>query len=250
MPGAPVSVIVPVYGNQDTLEELHGRIATALAPTPIEFIYVDDAGPDDSRRVLARLAEKDPRVRVIQMAANVGQHAAVLVGLAHATGHQVAVLDADLQDPPEVLPELFRRLGDGYEAVFGGRTGSYESLPRLVASRGFKLLLTAVAGVPTDAGLFVAMSRDMVQRVVEYPPSQPHVVAMIGHSRLPMLSVPVVRLERPSGASEYSFTARLRLAFRGLTWRIRFARSARGPVHTALPPHTVIEPPRPQSGAQ
>lgn len=243
MAGISVTVIVPVYGNQATLVELHARIGAALGRAPLEFLFVDDAGADDSRLVLRQLAEEDDRVRVVEMERNVGQHAAVLVGLSYATGQQVAVLDADLQDPPEVLPELLRRLDDGYDAVFGGRAGNYESLPLLVASRAFKRLLSVIAGVPADAGLFVAMSRKMAERLVEYPSSDPHVVAMIGHSGFALLSVPVVRMERPCGASAYRFASRLRLAFQGLTWRVRASRAARAGARSALPPHTVVEPP-------
>jgi polyisoprenyl-phosphate glycosyltransferase len=246
MPTPTVSVVIPVYGNEATLDELHARIHNAVAHAYIEFIYVDDAGPDDSRLVLRRLAERDDRVHVVQMDQNVGQHAAVFVGLSYTTGQRIVVLDADLQDPPEILPQLLRGLDEGYEAVFGGRAGQYESVPLLAASWIFKRLLALTAGVPTDAGLLIAMSRRMVEHLGELPSRNPHIVAMIGHSGYAVSSLPVRRQRRSSGASGYDLPKRLRLARQALTWRIRAAWVGRTGTRSRLPAHTVLAAHRPQ----
>jgi glycosyltransferase involved in cell wall biosynthesis len=164
----------------------------------------------------------------VALARNVGQQQAVLAGLAHARGAWTVVIDADLQDPPEAIPALLARGRDGYAAVFAGRRGRYESRGRLLTSRLFKRLLSVLSGVPADAGIFVAMHRSLVERLLQMDRDMPFLVAMIGCAGLPMTSVPVVRAARANGVSAYSSWARLKSGWRGmayvLAWRWRAAR--------------------------
>src|SRR5947208_8027998 len=101
-----LSVVVPVYGNAATLDQLYRRVSSAAAGWDLQLILVDDASPDDSRRVISELAARDPAVEPLSLARNVGQHAAVLEGMRHAQGRWTVVMDADLQDPPEAIPVL------------------------------------------------------------------------------------------------------------------------------------------------
>ena len=150
-----VSVVVPVYGNAETVGPLQARLRAVLdrAALAHETVFVDDASPDGSLAALRALAERDPAVRVLALPRNRGQHRAVLAGLRLARGRHVAIMDADLQDPPEALPALLARARDGYDAVFAGRRGHYESRGRLLTSRVFKWLLHAATGLPADAGM-------------------------------------------------------------------------------------------------
>src|SRR5205814_350062 len=120
-----VSVVVPVYRNTETLEELHRRLDAALGAAGVDFelVFVEDACPAGSLAVLRRLEAADPRVGVLALPRNVGQHAAVLRGLARARGRAVVVMDADLQDPPDAVPALLARRAQGPAAVFAGRRG-------------------------------------------------------------------------------------------------------------------------------
>lgn len=215
-----LSVVVPVYHNSATLEELYRRLSAALSPRAerLELIFVDDASPDGSWAILERLAHQDPRVVAIALASNLGQHRAVLVGLADAGGDQVVVLDADLQDPPELIPLLLERLRHGYAAVFAGRRGRYESLGRLATSRVFKRILHWLARVPPDAGMFLVMDRRMVTRLLELARTGPFVVAMIGRTDLPLDSIPVRRAGRTAGRSAYTGWRRLKLGWAALRW--------------------------------
>jgi glycosyltransferase involved in cell wall biosynthesis len=217
-----ISVVVPVYRNADTLRELHGRLCKALegAGVSFEILFVDDACPAGSLGILHDLVRRDPRVAVLALASNVGQHRAVLAGLGHARGEKVVVLDADLQDPPEAIPDLLNKLHEGYGAVFAGRRGRYESPARLLTSRLFKWLLHKASGVPADAGLFVAMNREMVDRLLAYDEPRPFLVAQMGFTGLPLASIPVERTPRPGGESAYSFRARLLIGVRALFWAI------------------------------
>jgi len=222
-----VSVVVPVYRNAQTLEELHSRLASILEGCGLEFevLYVNDACPLGSLDVLRTLALSDARVAVLSLARNAGQHRAVLAGLSLARGRRAVVLDADLQDPPEAIPQLLAKLEEGYGAVFAGRRGRYESAGRLLTSRLFKQVLSRVCGAGdrmADAGLYVVLDRLAVLRLVSMENGAPFVVAMIGCAGLPLASVPVVRSPRPSGDSAYSSWGRLRSGLRALAWVIRW----------------------------
>jgi glycosyltransferase involved in cell wall biosynthesis len=175
-----------------------------------EILFVDDASPDNSLDALIALAEIDPHVAVLALERNIGQQRTVMARLSYARGEYVVVMDADLQDPPEAIPDLLTELRRGASAVFAGRRGRYESSLRLFTSRRFKRLLHYPCGLPPDAGLFVVMSRDMVERLLAFDDSRPFVVAMLGCTGLPVVSVPVVRSERWLGRSSYSFWKRLK----------------------------------------
>lgn len=214
-----ITIVVPVYRNAESLHELYRRLRSVLdnLHPSYEMLFVNDACPT-SLAVLQELARLDPQVAVLALERNVGQHRAVLAGLAHARGKWLVVLDADLQDPPEAIPDLLTKLKDGPAAVFAGRRGRYESTLRLLGSRLFKRLLHLVCGVPTDAGLFVAMNRQMVERLLPFGLSSPSVVAMIGCIGLPLTSIPVVRVRRPSGRSAYSFWKRFKTGCLTILW--------------------------------
>ncbi len=221
-----VSVVLPVYRNQATLEELHGRLVTTLEASgrPFEILFVNDACPDGSLDVLRALAGRDPRVRVVALEMRAGQHAALRTGLAHSRGHVVVTMDADPQDPPEAIPALLAALESGYGAVYAGRRGRYESRWRLASSWVFKHALSLVAGMPADAGAFIAMRRVVADRVVALPGRAPFITAAVAFAGRPVASVPVVRASRPDGQSSYTAGMRFRTAATALAqaigWRL------------------------------
>ena len=109
MRNTKLSVVIPVYYNQDTLVELHQQLSVltaALADMAVEFIFVDDGSGDHSFEILKDLAAQDKRVRVVKLARNFGSNAAILAGITYATGDAAAFVAADLQDPPEVLAQM------------------------------------------------------------------------------------------------------------------------------------------------
>lgn len=218
--GPEISVIIPVYRNKETLHELYRRLHHVLVTRALsyEMLFVDDACPENSVAVLEELAQGDPRVAVVALEQNVGQHRAVLAGLSHARGKWAVIMDADLQDPPEAIPDLLDKLQEGRAAVFAGRRGQYESRFRLITSRLFKGLLHLLVGVPTDAGLFVAMNRQMVERLLQFGKLSPSVTAMMGCTGLALASIPVVRAQRPVGGSAYSFGGRVKAGLAAIAW--------------------------------
>lgn len=215
-----LSIVVPVHRNAATLRELHARLSHAArrSSADYELIFVDDACPEHSLTVLRDLAARDAHVAVLALAHNVGQNTAVLAGLELARGAIAVVLDADLQDPPEAIPRLVQAARAG-AIVFAGRRGRYESWPRQLSSWLFKHALAwcAGGGLPPDAGLFVALPRPAIDRLLALPVATPYVVGMLARIGLPLRSIPVQRAAAPERRSSYSSWQRLRLAWHA--WR-------------------------------
>ncbi len=210
IPLQALSVIVPVYRNHETLVELHLRLKKL--DLPLEILFVNDASPDSSLQELQKLAQIDPAVRILSLTKNSGQHRAVLAGLQESRGDYLATLDADLQDPPEAIPPLLQHLKTGYDAVFAGRRGLYQSRLRLLTSALFKFCLNKLSNAPQDAGMFVVLTRKMAQTIQTIPMKHPYIVSLIGLSQLPITSIPVERTQRLRGKSAYTSWMRLKLA--------------------------------------
>lgn len=219
-----LSVVVPVYRNADTVRALADGIGRVCQASGISFeiVFVEDACPEGSLAVLKPLARDNPHVSVLALDRNHGQHLAVLTGLSYARGEWIVIMDADLQDPVEALPTLLEKGRAGYQAVFAGRRGHYESSLRLFTSRLFKRTMHTLIGLPADAGIFCLLSRDLARQLVAMNDGRPSIVAMIGCAGRPMISVPVTRAPRPSGQSAYDTRRRLRSAWRAIRWALRW----------------------------
>jgi polyisoprenyl-phosphate glycosyltransferase len=215
-----ISVLSPVYRNQDTLEELHRRLAAVFRDIPFtyEMIFINDASPDDSLPVLIDLSCTDSHLLVVDLPSNSGQQKAYLAGFSIARGRFILTLDADLQDPPEAIPDMLAEIVKGYNVVFAGRRGNYESRARLFYSRVYKTLLHLLTGIPADAGLFLVMTKDLMERVLTADLEGAHLVAVIACLAGKLVSTPVARSPRPSGKSAINFGMRLQMAFQGLAW--------------------------------
>ena len=116
-----LSVVAPVHNEAGTLEELHRRVSTALGDIPFELILVDDGSTDGSTELMTTLAASDPRVKVVVLARNFGHQMALTAGLDHASGDAIVMMDADLQDPPEVILEMLERWRGGSDVVYAVR---------------------------------------------------------------------------------------------------------------------------------
>lgn len=225
-PAPDVSVVVPLFRNAGTLSELCQRLTRVFeaAGLSCEVILVDDCSPDGTPAEAERLVGEDARLGLVTLDRNVGQHRAVLVGLAHARGSRAVVLDGDLQDPPEFIPTLLARAQEGFDAVFAGRRGRYQSRHRTFTSFVYKSVQHLLCGVPRDAGMFIVLSKRLVERLVDFGGSDRLTVpTMIGLSGLPCVSVPMVRPRRLQGRSSYSSLRRFSLGIANilaiLRWR-------------------------------
>ncbi len=216
-----ISVVIPVYRNAATLRALATELSGVLTPLmlPYELVFVVDACPEGSLDELREMAKLDTHIKVLALARNLGQNWAILAGLACAQGDVLITMDADLQDPPAAIPKLLEALHEDTGAVFAGRRGRYESGTRLLTSMAFKKTLHWLSGrrIPADAGLFVAMRKEAVDRVLAYRTRAPYLISLLGHTGLALKSIPIERPPSREGQSGYTFAKRLRVAWRALS---------------------------------
>ena len=171
-----VSVVVPVYNEREVLPTFHARTSAALASLDgfdYELIFVNDASTDRSLEILIGERERNPRVKVLNMSRRFGVAEGVLAGMEAARGDAVVYMDADLQDPPEVIPELIARWQAGSDVVHTVRTRRHGESPfKMFATRmAYRIIQFGSAiDLPVDAGDFKLLSR----RVVDHPSAQQH----------------------------------------------------------------------------
>src|SRR6185312_2558174 len=216
-----LSVVVPVYNEQETLPELHRRLACALElEDPWELVLVDDGSTDASWGVMSGLVAADPRVRLVRLSRNFGHQAALTAGLDAAGGDAVVILDADLQDPPELIPSLIARWREGYDVVYAVREERAGENPlRLFAIRSFYKLLRRVSagGIPENVGDFRLISRRVVDALSAMPERARYLRGMTSWVGFRQVGVSYRRDPRYAGESKYPFRKLLRLALDGLT---------------------------------
>src|SRR3990167_1229677 len=133
------SIILPVFNEEESLSVLYKRIVTIMRKLnhPFELIFINDGSYDRTSQTLTNLHTKDERVKIINFSRNFGHQMAVSAGLRYSTGEQIAILDSDLQDPPEILPAFFEKLDEGYDAVYAVRKRRKENLLKRAAYRTF-----------------------------------------------------------------------------------------------------------------
>ncbi len=211
-----LSVVVPVYNEQQVLETLYERLRAALAGQPgrWELVFINDGSRDQSGRVLDWLAARDTRVRVLHLSRNFGHQAAVQAGLAAADGDAVVVMDADLQDAPEALPRLLEAWRDGADVVYAIRTDRKEHRLKRWAFTTFYRLLSAVSAtpIPLDAGNFGLLDRRVLRALEglgERDRYFPGLRSWVGYCQV---GVPVERLARYDDCPRVSFWGLCRLA--------------------------------------
>lgn len=168
-----LDAVVPIYDEAEILPELNRRLQDVLSGLDFDWrvIYVDDGSRDASSQLLARFAEEHPRVSVVHLSRNFGQQAAIAAGLSMADADAVVLLDGDLQDPPEVIPDLVARWRDGYDVVYAVKRKRKEGWFKRMMFAAFYRVLGAVSSIdiPADAGNFSLMDRSVVELINRMP---------------------------------------------------------------------------------
>jgi len=213
-----ISVVVPVYNNGGSLDELARRVAAALHPQPYELIFVDDGSSDDSLAKLKRIAAASPEVKVIALARNFGQHPAISAGFEHAQGDAVVLMDADLQDRPEDIPPLLAKLRDGVDIVYTRKARSAESLSVRLTSSLYHYVFSRVTRSRrfAEIGILRAFTRKFLSAVLLYGERNILYGPLMVYMGFKSDFVDVVRDARHAGESGYSFGKRLALAVNSL----------------------------------
>lgn len=216
-----LSLVAPCYNEESVISRTHAEVTATLGGLPgveLELVYVDDGSTDATADILADIAARDPRVAVVTLSRNFGHQAAVTAGLEHARGDAVAVIDADLQDPPQVVAEMLKRWREGFDVVYAVRTKRKETAWKRFAYSGFYRLLTRLASVdiPQDSGDFSLMDRAVVDRLNSLPERNRFVRGLRAWVGFRQTSLAYERRARAAGKSHYTLRSLVRLAFDGL----------------------------------
>lgn len=235
-----ISWVLPLYCTAECLAPLLARIREVSAGLVerYEVILVDDACPQGSGTLAETWAAKDPHVRVLRLPTNQGQDNALRQGLLVSRGEWTVIMDADLQDPPEAVRELWSVRMTGADAVFADRTGRYHSSAgRRLAARLYRVVLAWIGDLPAGACLFALLNRPIVNHVRRSQPSPHHsrisLLAQLAATRGRFASVTVRRAPRFAGTSAYTKRATWAKAARSL-WQTFAARRLHRPAGSSF----------------
>jgi dolichol-phosphate mannosyltransferase len=219
-----LSVVIPIFNEEANIAALHQRLTallTAMAlPGGYELIFVNDGSRDSSLLLLQALAVHDPQVRYLSFSRNFGHQIAVTAGLDRAVGEAVVIIDADLQDPPELIPALYARLREGYEVVYAKRRlRRGESMTKRLTAKVFYRVLRALTRVdiPVDTGDFRIMSRKVVLALRQMPEQNKFLRGQISWIGYRQTFVEYDRAERAGGTTGYTYGKMVRFALDGIT---------------------------------
>jgi len=215
-----LSVVVPVYGCKGCLLALHDRLRAALSgiTSSFEIVLVDDRSPDGAWETIVELAREDHAVRGFRLSRNFGQHAAITAGLAQSRGRWAVVMDCDLQEPPEVIPQLYAKAQEGYDIVYTRRKGRTGSRLRAAAGRTYMRLRRFLlrTGDATNAGTLSIVSRKVVDSFLTLRDKDREYLIVLEWLGFRHATIEVERAARYEGRSSYTPGRLLQVAVAGM----------------------------------
>jgi dolichol-phosphate mannosyltransferase len=217
-----LTIVIPCYNEEEVIKETIRRlilVCSEFKNLDVELIFVDDGSQDKTREVLKNIASEDNRIRIIGFARNFGHQIAVTAGIDAANGDAVVLIDADLQDPPELIHDMIRKWQQGFDVIYGTRTDRPgESSFKLATARGFYRLLNNLSDVtiPIDTGDFRLMSRPVVDTLRAMPERDRFVRGMVSWVGFKQTALPYKRAERFAGTTKYPLKKMLRFATDGI----------------------------------
>ena len=217
-----LSLVVPIWNEEEVIPELYRRVVSVMDSThkPWEMVCVNDGSQDSSLEMLLDLHEKDPRIKVINFSRNFGHQVAISAGQDFASGDAVVVMDADLQDPPEVILEMVERWEEGYEVVYAVRAKrDGETKFKLWTANLFYRLLKQVTDVeiPVDAGDFRLMDKRVVAQLSMMREKHRFMRGLSSWVGFKQIGVEYNRAERFAGETKYPLRKMIRLAVNAIT---------------------------------
>jgi polyisoprenyl-phosphate glycosyltransferase len=210
-----LSVVAPVYNEEATIEQFYSRVCTALDGLRFELVLVDDGSSDDSAAIMGQLAASDPRVHVVYLSRNFGHQTALTAGLDHASGEAVVMLDADLQDPPELIPRMLDHWRAGCDVVYAVREQREgESRFKLATARWFYRLFDKLAQVELqhNSGDFRLLDRRALDALLSMRERNRFLRGMTVWVGYQQAAVPYRRDPRYAGVTKYTVPKMLRFS--------------------------------------
>jgi dolichol-phosphate mannosyltransferase len=218
--GPEISVVVPVHNESGNISVLIDRLSKALASYDHEIVFVDDGSRDDSFQKLKSVAAGNDRLRVLSLSRNFGHQVAVTAGLEHTRGRAIVIIDADLQDPPEVIPEMVAKWKEGFDVVYGQRAQrDGETWMKRATAKCFYRVIDRMTNfsIPVDTGDFRLVSRRAADAFLAMPERHRFVRGMFSWIGFKQTGVLYHRAQRNVGRTSYTYTRMVRLALDGIT---------------------------------
>lgn len=217
-----ISVIVPVFNEQEVLPELHRRLSDVFKKLPFqhEIIYINDGSRDGSLDIMMALRQSDPCIVIIDLSRNFGKEIAMTAGLDHAKGDAVIVIDADLQDPPELIPELVKRWRENYDVVYAKRIArDGETWFKKATAALFYRLIQRISRVriPEDVGDFRLLSRRAVDALGKLREQHRFMKGLFAWIGFRQIAVPYRRDSRFAGQTKWNYWKLWNFAIEGIT---------------------------------
>ena len=211
------SIVVPLYNEEEVINEAYRRLTAVMerAGGAYELVLVDDGSRDETKALARAICEADRRVRLLSFSRNFGHQTAITAGMERARGQAVVVIDADLQDPPEVILQMIEKWKEGFGVVYGQRTlrKGESAFKKLTASVFYRFLrrMTEV-DVPVDAGDFRLLDRKVLRALLSLPERNRYVRGLVSWVGFKQIGVPYAREERFAGVTKYPLKKMLRFA--------------------------------------
>jgi glycosyltransferase involved in cell wall biosynthesis len=222
MCGKLLSVVIPAFNEEEVLPEFHRRLSMVLKTLELraEIIYVNDGSQDNTLMVMRLLHESDPRVAIVDLSRNFGKEIALTAGLDHASGDAAVAIDADLQDPPELIPELVKHWVEGYDVVYALRVSrDGESWLKKSTAHMFYRMIQRLSRVhiPEDTGDYRLLSRRAIESLKQLREHHRFMKGLFAWIGYPQIGVPYHRDARYAGHTKWSYWRLWNLALEGIT---------------------------------
>ncbi len=222
MSSKTVSVVVPCFNEEANIPLLHARVSAVFAALPyaLELVLVNDGSRDGSEAAIMQLAHTDARVVGVMLSRNFGHQAATTAGLDQATGDAIVLIDADLQDPPEVIAEMLKVWEQGFDVVYGMRAARVgETVMKKLTAKLFYRMLRAMTSIdiPLDTGDFRLMTRPVVEAVKRMPEHARFLRGMVSWVGFKQTGVLYERASRAHGETKYPYRKMIKFAWDAIT---------------------------------
>ncbi len=217
-----ISVVIPMYYEEEVAKECYNRLVENLKKIEnyeYEIIFVNDGSKDKTLEIIEEIASEDKNVKIISFSRNFGHQAAVTAGIKYVTGDAIVIIDADLQDPPELIPDMVKYWEDGNEVIYGKRkTRKGESAFKLLTAKMFYKTLNALSDVeiPKDTGDFRLVDRKVIDAVNAMPEHNKFLRGLFSWVGFKQMAYEYERQERYAGKTKYPLKKMLKLASDGI----------------------------------
>lgn len=223
MKNVPIySIVVPLFNEELVINESYQRLKKVMdcAEEDYEIVFVNDGSKDKTRDMVENICKNDEKIRLINFSRNFGHQSAITAGMKEALGSAIVVIDADLQDPPEVILEMIKKWKQGFQVVYGKRVKREgETFFKKFTSKAYYRLLKSMTSVdmPVDAGDFRLIDRKVCDALNSLPEKNRYVRGLVSWVGYKQTYVEFIRQERFAGETKYPLKKMMKLAFDGIT---------------------------------